>query len=833
MRLRFAVSVLAAALAAAVPATAIGQDATRYAGRRLDDVLRLLQEKGARIIFASSLVPPTLRVKVEPVTRSLREVAEEVLAPHGLALKDGPAGTWIVVPRPAAAPAANRPAEPRAPQKPRVTPQEIPPEQPLRIEEQVDVTERPREPAPAPAVYTMAASNVLETAGGLENVFQVLPLLPGVAATNDEEGKLAVRGAGPEHNVVLFDGAQVHSPQRIGDFGTSFVNPATTASVALDASGLDARYGGRLSSMTLLETRDGRIDRRFAVSGAVGLTSGDIVVEGRVPGTRSASWWATARGTYYKFVADRFQDGDIPSFTDLQVKMTSYPTDRTRLTVSGLVGREKMFRPIVGPGSDAFVNNTLKEFDADNRLAVANLLWTPGPRVTAASTLSLYSNDSRYQHHYNRPGAGPFGRDVRVADFAARQRVSLTVSRRHTVDTGLEVRRLRSQWGMTGWIFPPSLRTVGPSTWGRLIEYDGPIDSEIVKTQTGAWIQDRASIGAGLFVEPGLRVDWNSLTGETAVQPRLRLAKTVGRGSIWAGIAWQAQTPGHETMQQGHQYYDLTGPEQSALRNERSRQIVFGAEYPISRSMTIRVEAYRRRFDRLLQQRQENQGEYERRLARYDIPPDMPPDDALLEYRPTIHPDSTGTGRGAGLELLLQRTHGRVFGWVSYVWSKSERELYGHTVPFDFDRPHAAAIAVNVQVVSRVRVSATSQYASGFPIAPLHPEVQFSQVPSPSSGLLRPLRDGEGNLLERRYPDNLVRLGLVNSSRLPPYARTDVRVTVAITKWLEAYGEILNLFNRSNFRAKERIGGEPGFDAGYQAEPSFPRLPSYGVRVMF
>jgi len=234
-----------------------------------------------------------------------------------------------------------------------------------------------------------------------------------------------------------------------------------------------------------------------------------------------------------------------------------------------------------------------------------------------------------------------------------------------------------------------------------------------------------------------------------------------------------------------------------------------------------------------IQQRQENQGEYERRLARYEIPPDMPPDAALLECRPTTHPESAGTGRGAGVELLLQRTHGRVFGWVSYLMSRSERELYGHTVPFDFDRRHGAAIAVNIQVASRVRVSATSQYASDVPIAPLQPEVLFAQVPDQSSGLLKPLRDGDGDLLERRYPDNLVRLGLVNSSRLPPYARTDVRVTVAITKRVEAYGEILNLFNRSNFRAKERIGGEPGFDAGYQAEPSFPRLPSYGVRIMF
>ena len=667
MRLRLAASVLAAALAAAVPATAIGQDATRYAGRRVDDVLRQLQATGARIIFASNLVPPTLRVKAEPVARSPRDIAEEVLAPHGLTLKDGPGDTWIVVPRPTPAPAARRPAEPRAPQKPRATPQEIPPEQPLRIEEQVDVTERPREPAPAPAVHTMPPSNVLETAGGLENVFHVLPLLPGVAATNDEEGKLAVRGAGPEHNVVLFDGAQVHSPQRIGDFGTSFVNPAMTASVALDASGLDARYGGRLSSVTLLETRDGRVDRRFAVSGAVGLTSGDIVVEGRVPGTRSASWWATARGTYYKFVADRFKDGDIPSFTDLQVKMTSHPTDRTRLTVFGLVGREKMLRTLAGPRSDQFVGNTLKEFVADNRLAVANLLWTPGPRLTATSTLSLDSNDSRDQDYYNRPSAGPFDRNVRVADFAARQRVSLTVSRRHTVDTGVEVRRLRSQWGMTGWIFPLGLRTVGPSTWGRLIDYDGPIDSEIVKTQTGAWIQDRASIGAGLFVEPGLRVDWNSMTGETAVQPRLRLAKTVGRGSIWAGIAWQAQTPGHETMQQGHQYLRpdrsrTIGAAQRTLAPGRIRRRVSHQPHHDgpSRSLSAHVRSFTPAAP----------GEPER--VRASAGPLRDPAGHAAgrrsaEDRPTIHPESTATGRGAGVELLLQRTHGRLFGWVSYV----------------------------------------------------------------------------------------------------------------------------------------------------------------------
>jgi hypothetical protein len=39
----------------------------------------------------------------------------------------------------------------------------------------------------------------------------------------------------------------VHSPQRFGDFTTSFINPSIAANIALDASGLDARYGGGIA----------------------------------------------------------------------------------------------------------------------------------------------------------------------------------------------------------------------------------------------------------------------------------------------------------------------------------------------------------------------------------------------------------------------------------------------------------------------------------------------------------------------------------------------------------------------------------------------------------
>ncbi len=423
-----------------------------------------------------------------------------------------------------------------------------------------------------------------------------------------------------------------------------------------------------------------------------------------------------------------------------------------------------------------------------------------------------------------------------MADVAVQHRASVAWWRGHLLDAGVEARRLKSSWAMTGSTPALLVRPVGPDTWGGSIEYDGPIHSRLRKTLLGAWVQDRIPLGAGLAIEPGARVDWNSLTGESALQPRFRLTKRSGGTVLWAGLAWQAQTPGHETMQQGYSFFDLTGPEASGLKNERSRQLVVGVERKITRGTTVRLEAYRRAFDRLLVQRQETDAERDNRLSRYVVPPDMPPDSAILEYRPTVHPESTGTGRATGLELLLQRSGGRVTGWVSYTLSKAERELYGRTVPFDFDRRHGVAISLNLQLASRIRVSATSQYATGFALTPLHPEPAFpgeQLLQPPPTPPFAPARSAHGDLALRINLQNPLRLSLLNSIRMPSYARTDARISFAVAKWLEVYGEVINLFNRNNFHPEAEFRPDFVAQQQYGVAPNLPRLPTYGVRVKF
>ena len=829
-------TILLVATIGLMPATA-GPQAGKYAGRPVADVLRELQTAELRIIFSDDLVPAALRVKAEPTSRNSKEIAEQILAPHGLALQKGPRGTLVVVVRPKSPPRLTTPRTP-APAGGGRTDIEAPTDAsvPVRIEERVEVIDRLRETGSSASSYTIEPSGVREMAGSLENVFQTLQVFPGAAGINDDDGKLAVRGGGPEHNLIVVDGVQIHRPQRLGHFTATFLNPETIERISLDASGLDTRYGGRLSSVTTIETRDGVRDRALAVSGSMGLTSGDALFEGRLPKTETGSWWLTARGTYYRAVFDRFNRGVTPGFNDVQGKVAVRPTERTRLTLFGLAGRETLQQIESEPKGGEEVRRD--EYRGDNRLGVLNYSWMPSSRLITTTTASAYAHDERDYEGAFAFGLRPFERVTRVHDFAVGQRFVYGASARHLLDGGVELRRVRSAWRMDSTRQPEFWRGLGPSTWGELIDYAaGPIDSHLTRTQAGFWLQDRIAIGPTWAVEPGVRVDWNSYTGESAWQPRVRLNGRIGGTTLWTGVAVQAQTPSHESLQ-GLDFFDLTQADGRDLRNERSRQIVAGFEQTLRSNIALRVEAYHRRFDRLLVQRLENEAERASRLSIYQLPPDLPADSVILEYRPTVHPESTGLGKATGLEVLVRHEGRRLSGWFGYTLSKSTRELYGHEVPFDFDRRHAFSAVGTFHLSRRVRLSGTWQHASGFPVTPLHEEVVFGRtvfLDGTIDPIARPSRRPDGTLSTFLQPF-MRRLALRNTDRLSPYSRTDARVTFSTLGHWEFYGEVINVFNHRNYLIEVRfpaVDNVPENVSRSNIYTEFERIPTAGVRFRF
>lgn len=91
--------------------------------------------------------------------------------------------------------------------------------------------------------------------------------LPGFVSTGDRGGQLFVRGGTPTQNLVLLDGIPIYQPFHIVGFYSAF--PAEIISYTdVYAGGFGAQYGGRISSVIDIATKNGN-KKRIQASGSI------------------------------------------------------------------------------------------------------------------------------------------------------------------------------------------------------------------------------------------------------------------------------------------------------------------------------------------------------------------------------------------------------------------------------------------------------------------------------------------------------------------------------------------------------------------------------------
>ena len=96
--------------------------------------------------------------------------------------------------------------------------------------------------------------------GGEPDLAQYLQVLPGVIFTGDQGGQLYIRGGSPIQNKVLLDGMIVYNPfHSIGLFSVFDTDLLRNADIY--TGGFGAQYGGRISSIMDITTRDGNKNR--------------------------------------------------------------------------------------------------------------------------------------------------------------------------------------------------------------------------------------------------------------------------------------------------------------------------------------------------------------------------------------------------------------------------------------------------------------------------------------------------------------------------------------------------------------------------------------------
>lgn len=713
-------------------------------------------------------------------------------------------------------------------------------------------------PTMSPAATAVAPTDVLKTAGSLDNVFHTLQTLPGVAATEDFGSRLTVRGGAPDQNLTVMDGVEIHDPYRL--FGlTSAFNPEIIRRFELATGGFSAKYGDRLSSLLLIENRDGESARRLGGSASASVTDANLVLEGKLPKAARGSWLVTGRRTYYDLVAARITDQDFPQFADLQAKTVWEPRAGTKLTVFGLRSRQTAainINDTNGHGEfDNTTNNDLASVRLDTNIGARGHSMTVAGYSNTLSTLGVSASFENRSQRSNAPGADAYGtanvifsQRLGVRDQSLRQELAWSLGA-HTIDAGGELHHLTTslKYVISGDRNPAAAN--GSSVQGGAGLPD-LLDSTRTSTRGGAWLIDSWHLGTRGQIEAGIRLDRAGINNETTWSPRLAgsfslSAQTMVRGSVGR----YTQSPGYEKSAQSDYVLDLTAENARSLHSERADLASLSIERALGRGLTIRAETYYKRLSDVLIGRLETEPERIARLAEYRFPASMAssiPTEAIITTTPT----NDGRGRAYGFDVLVSRmtapTNARLRGWASYTWGKAERDAYGRIYPFEYDRRHAISAVASWRFSNKWELATTSRWATGFPrTAPIGVRVAgqyvVSVVSTPVSNTVAsgiyPAVDSRGRLL---YEINLGGVSNLNNARLPDFARTDVRLSWKprgqTGRW-EFYVEVLNMLNRKNAGAlTAELAYDPTSDRPRIVEKpdqSIPRLPTIGLRWRF
>ena len=184
---------------------------------------------------------------------------------------------------------------------------------------------------------------------GDPDIAQYLPVLPGVISTGDQGGQIYIRGGSPVQNLMLLDGVPIINPFHSIGFFSVFETEAIK-SVDVLTGGFGAKYGGRLSAVVDIKTRDGN---KKSLSGKLSSNPfmSKAVLEGPLkkavnPGDGSIAFLVTGKTSYidrtssqlypYASAVGGGDENNLPySFTDLYGKLTFSSGNGSKLNLFG------------------------------------------------------------------------------------------------------------------------------------------------------------------------------------------------------------------------------------------------------------------------------------------------------------------------------------------------------------------------------------------------------------------------------------------------------------------------------------------------------------------
>ena len=622
----------------------------------------------------------------------------------------------------------------------------------------------------------------LPSTGGAADIAQYLPVLPGIIFTGDQGGQLYIRGGSPVQNRILLDGMTIYNPFHSIGFFSVFETEAIR-NIDVLTGGFSAEYGGRVSAIVDINTREGNM-KRFGGMVGVNPFQTNILLEGPIKPLRedeptSSSFLITGKrgyldqtgGTLYPYAV---QDSTgLPfSYTDLYAKATFMAGSSSRISLFGFNFEDAVNYPGVA------------ELKWYNRGSGMRLSVVPANSNAVVGALLSFSD---YKIDLDQADGRP--RDSRISGF----NIALDFTffgLDNEFKYGFDIHGFNTDFGFTNFL-------------------DLNIRQENFNTEIAGFFKYKQRWG-NLVFEPSLRLMYYASLNDMELEPRLGLKYNITdflRLKVAGGMYSQNLISTVNELDVVNLFVGfLSGPDESFNkpgsleradhRLQKAIHGVGGVEIDITKNITFNVEPYYKHFSQLIA------------LNRNKTRPSDP------NYQ-------TETGDAYGIDFSCKYQKGDLYAWATYSLAKVTRDDGEQVYPPVFDRRHNvnALVTYNFGPKKDWEVALRWNFGTGFPFT-------LTQGFYTRYGL----EDGidsdvvtENGDLGIRYDDNR------NAGRLPSYHRLDasLKKTWSFTKHtqLEAVASVTNMYDRENIFYFDRVN--------YTRVNQLPILPSMGLTFSF
>ncbi|MFK7932971.1 MAG: TonB-dependent receptor [Saprospiraceae bacterium] len=612
----------------------------------------------------------------------------------------------------------------------------------------------------------------LPALGGESDLHRSLQLLPGVQTGPDGVGGLHIRGGSIDQNFTLIDGVPVYNPSHaLGVF--SIFNTSAIRTSTLFKGGFPARYGGRLSSVLDVRTKEGNL-KEIRGEASIGLVAARFSLEGPIKKDRT-SFFLSARHSLVNLylnplsrraLAEDGSNGETNyRLYDINAKLNHKFSSRDQVYLSFYQGRDDFASDRQRERTVFFVDddgNPLAEGVSDFRIRNQvnygntigalrwNRMWSNKLFGNTTLTFSRYYFNDGYQVSDSLILANQvIGREFTfvenqssIQDIAAKVDFDYIPNSNHYLRFGTDITQHEFVPGVLAFnenseFFTDTIAfgTMLANDSIRSLEYNFYIEDEIK-------VSDKWLINAGLrysgllvrnknynYLQPRLSIFWQAA-------PRLSFRASGGRMIQYLHLL-NSSNIGLTT--------DLWVSSTERVEPETAWQFDCSATQKISPKFQLTVEAYYKKMNHLLTY--------------------VEGANTVIDWEDNV---TVGEGTAYGAEVLLEKTLGKTTGWLGYTFSNTNRQFpnvnFGRVFPYRFDRRHVIQFAVTHQFSNKFEISANYLFGTGLAFTlPVDKYLLF--VPGDTSA-----------------PEVIVNRSRRNNFRMPDYHRLDAGIHLRWSK---------------------------------------------------